>query len=66
MDWNVNDRFFISGVIQLECYSPRVHAKGIITELLHNKKARVILDEIDGEKDVEAIVHIRDLRPVKR
>ncbi len=63
MNWNINDTFKISCIEQLETHCPRVHTYGTILEFLSNNKARVILDKVEDEQNVEAIVKIRDIRP---
>lgn len=62
MDWKVGDRFFVSGIADLDTHSPRIRATGEIVELLHNKKALVILDKLGDETKVPAIVRIRHMR----
>lgn len=64
MSWNINDRFRISGTVDLGTHNPRVHTTGTILQLLGSKKAKAMLDDIDGEKDVEATIKLRDIKPI--
>ena len=64
MDWNINDKFKISGIVQLEDYSPRVSTTGRITEIIGNK-ARAVLKNVDGREDVEVIIKLKDIRPLR-
>lgn len=65
MDWNINDEFRISGIINLGTHCPRVKTTGIITELIGTKKARAVLKTVENESDVEAVIKLRDIKPIK-
>lgn len=65
MDWNVNDKFKISGIINLDTHCPRVKTTGVITELIGTKKARAVLKTVENESNVEAVVKLRDIRPIE-
>lgn len=62
--WNVDDKFQISGIIQLEDHCPRVKTTGVITQLIGSKKAQAILAKVEGEENVEAIIKLRDIKPL--
>lgn len=64
MDWKINDRFRLSGIANLGTHSPRVRTTGTILKLLHNKKAKTLLDEIENEVNIEAEIKLRDIKPV--
>lgn len=64
MNWNVNDKFKISGIIQLDDHCPRVKTTGIITEIIGSKKARAILANAENEENVEAVIKLRDIKPL--
>lgn len=61
--WKPDDEFRLSGIIDLGTHCPRVRTTGKIIELLHNKKAHVILDNVENETNVEAIINLRDIKP---
>lgn len=65
MNWNVNDKFKISGIIQLETHCPRVKTTGVITKLIGTKKAQAVLANVEGEENVEAIIKLRDIKPLE-
>lgn len=65
MSWNVNDEFKISGIINPGTHCPRVKTTGIITELIGTKKARAVLKTVENESDVEAVIKLRDIKPIK-
>lgn len=64
MNWNVNDKFKISGIAELNDCSVDVHTYGVIVEILSKTKARVILDKADGQENVSATVRLRYLKPI--
>ena len=64
MSWNINDKFKISGTVDLGTHSPRIHTTGTILQILGSKKAKAILDDVDGETHVEAIIKLRDIKPI--
>lgn len=64
MNWNIDDKFKISGIIQLEGYCPRVKTTGVITELIGSKKARAVLAKVENEENVEAVIKLRDIKPL--
>ena len=64
MNWNINDNFRISGIVDLGTHSPRVKTAGIIKELIGTKKARAILKEVEKEPNIEAIIKLRDIKPI--
>lgn len=64
MNWNINDKFKISGIIQLDDHCPRVKTTGVITELIGNKKARAVLANVENEENIEAIIKLRDIKPL--
>lgn len=64
MDWNIGDKFKISGIVNTEGHDPRVKTTGVITELIGSKKARAILKSVEGETDVEAVIKLRDIKPL--
>ncbi len=66
MTWNINDKFNVSGIAELPTHCPAVHTTGVITALLKHNKARVILADVKGEKNIEAIIKLRDLRPIRQ
>lgn len=61
--WKPGDIFRLSGIIDLGTHCPRVRTTGKIIELLHNKKATVILDKVEDEANVNAIIKLRDIKP---
>lgn len=66
-NFNINDKFRISGIADCGTHCPRVHTTGIILELIGSKKARAILKNVEGETDVTAIIKLRDIKePIKK
>lgn len=64
MMWKPGDRFRLSGIANLETHCPRIRTTGTILELLHNKKAKVLLDNVDNEINIEAEIKLRDIKPL--
>ena len=64
MDWKTDDRFKLSGIINLGTHCPRVRTKGTIIEILHNKKAKALLDKVENKENIEAIIKLRDIKPL--
>lgn len=64
MDWKINDKFKISGIITLDTHCPRVKTTGTITKIIGSKKAQAILANVDGNENVEAIIKLRDIKPL--
>lgn len=64
MSWNINDRFIISGTVDLGTHCPRIRTTGTILAFVNPKKIRVLLDDVEGYDKVEAIVKLRDIKPV--
>lgn len=63
-EWNKGDRFNVSGTVQLSDCCPRVKTSGTIVDFKGTKQAIVMLDKVDNESNVEAIVKLRDIRPL--
>ena len=64
MTWKPNDRFQLSGIVNLGTHCPRARTKGTIIEILHNKKAKALLDKIENQENIEAIIKLRDIKPL--
>ena len=64
MDWKIGDKFKISGIVNVTTHDPRVKTTGTITELLGDKRARAVLDRVEDETNIEAIIKLRDCKPL--
>lgn len=64
MDWKINDKFKISGIVNLGTHSPRVKTTGVILSFINNKKAKALLTEVENEHNIEAEIKLRDIKPL--
>ena len=62
--WETNNRFCVSGNVQIEDYSLRIKTTGTIKSIIDAKHASVTLDKVENEQNVAAVVKLRDLKPI--